>query len=144
MRIKKYISFILENLSQSIQEKLSDDNKEIKIKILELISKSINIEDTKLLSEFLDSFIRNPEESKIEGLINDSDIYEFYEDYSNEIDEILSKTDFYEKKPSEIDSFSLYKYTVKGTLKAIGKLIEAIKSELLSDVTGNESVGDLE
>lgn len=143
MKIKKYTSFIVENLSQSIQDKLTDDNKEIKTKILEYISKSINVEDPKLLSEFLDSFIRNPKDSKIEGLINDSDIYEFYEDYSNEIDEILSKTDFYEKKPSEMDSFSLYKYVVKGTLKAIGKLIEIIKSEV-SETTSDESQGDLE
>ena len=42
-------------------------------------------------NDFIESFVRNPEESQIEGLINDSDIYDFYLKYRNQVDEILSK-----------------------------------------------------
>ena len=43
-----------------------------------------------MFSSFVESFIKNPEDVKIEGLINDSDIYEFYLKWRNDIDEILN------------------------------------------------------
>lgn len=130
MKISNYLQFIKEDVSQDLISKLSDENKDIKTDILEMIIKSINSEDPKMITEFIDSVIRNTEDSKIEGLINDADIYEFYEKYTNQVDEILSKIKFYDTKPSEINSFSLYKFVVKGTQKAIMDLVTDIKGEI--------------
>jgi hypothetical protein len=130
MKISNYFQFIKEDVSQDLISKLSDENKDIKTDILEMITKSVNSEDPKMITEFIDSIIRNTEDSKIEGLISDADIYEFYEKYTNQVDEILSKIKFYDTKPSEINSFSLYKFVVKGTQKAILDLVSDIKGEI--------------
>jgi hypothetical protein len=63
-------------------------------------------------------------------LINDSDIYDFYLKYRNQVDEILSKIKFYENKPSDIDSFGLYDFIIKGTKKAVEDLVSDIKGEV--------------
>jgi len=130
MKISNYFQFIKEDVSQDLISKLSDENKDIKTDILEMITKSVNSEDPKMITEFIDSIIRNTEDSKIEGLINDADIYQFYKKYTNQVDEILSKIKFYDTKPSEINSFSLYKFVVKGTQKAILDLVSDIKGEI--------------
>jgi hypothetical protein len=131
MKISNYFQFIKEDVSQDLISKLSDENKDIKTDILEMITKSVNSKDPKMITEFIDSIIRNTEDSKIEGLISDADIYEFYEKYTNQVDEILSKIKFYDTKPSEINSFSLYKFVVKGTQKAILDLVSDIKGEII-------------
>jgi hypothetical protein len=68
---------------------------------------------------FVDEFIKNPTEVKIEGLINESDIYDFYLKYRNQIDECLNDINFYDIPSSEINVFGLYDYVIKGTLKAV-------------------------
>jgi hypothetical protein len=95
----------------------------IKKVLMEMIEKSLNTSDKKTLQDFIESLKRNPESSQIQGLINDSDVYEFYLKYRNEIDQILSEKEFYDKKPSELESFSLYDYLIVGTKEAIRHLI---------------------
>ena len=58
--------------------------------------------------------------------INDSDIYEFYLKYRNNVDEVLSDSDFFEEKPSDLESFSLYDYLIVGTKKAVKSFIEML------------------
>ena len=43
------------------------------------------------LKSFKDKFVKSPEDTKIEGFINDSDIYEFYLKFRNDIDELYPK-----------------------------------------------------
>jgi hypothetical protein len=88
-----------------------------------MIKKSLNTEDEETFNKFLKSFVRNPEESQIQGLINDSDVYEFYLKYRNDIDELLSKVNFYDEVPSEMSTFSLYDYIIKGTKRAVSEII---------------------
>ena len=78
------------------------------------------------LSSFKESFIKDPKEVKIEGLINDSDIYDFYLKYRNEIDELLGDINFYDEVPSEINVFGLYDYITKGTMKAVEEIVKKI------------------
>ena len=69
-------------------------------------------------TEFVKSYIKNPKDVKIEGLINDSDIYDFYLKYRNQIDECLNDINYYDITPSESGVFGLYEYTITGTLNA--------------------------
>ena len=70
MKISNYLQFINEDLVSDLSTKISDKNKDIKEDLVKMIQKSINSEDPKLFSDFIDSFVRNPEDSQIEGLIN--------------------------------------------------------------------------
>jgi hypothetical protein len=132
MKIQKFNSFLNEDLSD-YQNKLSDENKDLKVEILEMVKKSVNSEDEKVFMEFIDSFIETPGDNKIEGLINGSDIQDFYKKFSNQIDEMLSEINFYDESPSDMDCFSLYDYVNKGTMKAVESLMKDIKSEITGE-----------
>ena len=133
MKIKNYLKFIKEDLVSDITSNLKPENKDLKSEIIDKIIKSLKTEDRDVFDEFVEAYIKDDEKNKIEGLINDADVYEFYLSYRNEIDELLSDINFYEEKPSEMNSFSLYDYLVKGTLRAIKECVLLIKEDLSSE-----------
>lgn len=139
--IKKYIQFIKEadeNLTDDPAEKVpateageeesdKSDSKftelkdEIKSKIESTIEKSGGE-----YQQFISSYKKNPEDIKIEGLINDSDIYEFYLKFRNDIDEMLNDINFFDEVPTEINAFGLYEYVIKGTERAIQESVKSM------------------
>ena len=134
MKISKYYQFIKEYVEiQSTAEILGDESNEIstdiskytdiKDEIIEMIKSSLNTEDDKTFEDFIDAYNKNPEETQIEGLINDSDIYEFYLKWRNDIDDILSDINYYDEIPSELKVFSLYEYVIKGAKKGVSEII---------------------
>lgn len=78
-------------------------------------------------NEFVKSYIKNPKDVKIEGLINDSDVYDFYLKYRNQIDECLNDINYYDIAPSESGVFGLYEYTIAGTLNAVLEFLRNIE-----------------
>jgi len=76
--------------------------------------------------QFVESLLKNPDDAKIEGLINDSEIYDFYLKYRNQIDEMLNTINFYEKTSEELDAFGLYEYVIVGTKVAIEEFIKKL------------------
>ena len=129
MKIKKYTNYINEDLKSDLSSSFKE-NKDLKEAIIDIVIKSLNTEDKKTISDFLSSYVKDQDSNQIVGLINDSDIYDFYISYRNDIDQLLSDISFYDEVPSEIGSFSLYDYVVKGTKKAILDLVTSIKSEI--------------
>jgi len=129
MKIKRWYRFINEDLKSDIEGSLKD-NKDLKSAIVEKIIKSLNTDERKVFDEFIDAFIKDDKKNQIEGLINDSDVYEFYLSYRNDIDEMLSDINFYDEKPSDMNSFSLYDYLVKGTQRAIKECVLMMKDDL--------------
>jgi hypothetical protein len=125
MKLKYFNQFVFEQAEESdvkdtsMYTDLQDDLKE-------MIEKSLKTSDEKTLEDFIDTYLRDSEKTQIEGLINDSDIYEFYLKYRNNIDEILSQINFYGEKPSDMDSFSLYDYIIVGTKKAIEEVLNML------------------
>ena len=77
---------------------------------------------------FVESFIKNPEEVKIEGFINESDIYDFYLKYCNQIDEVLNTVKFYQTTPEELNVFGLYDFIIKGTQKSVEEFVKMLKN----------------
>jgi len=75
---------------------------------------------------FIESYIKEPDEFEIEGLINDSDIYDFYLKHRNQIDEILNSIEFYQTTPEESNIFGLYDFVIQGTLKAVLEFIKKL------------------
>ena len=126
MKLKFFKEFLLEEVDEtpvkdtSIYDDLKNDLKE-------MVEKSLKTSDKKTYQDFISAYLRDPEKNQIEGLINDSDIYEFYLKYRNNIDQLLSEINFYEEKPSELDSFSLYDYVIVGTKKSITEALKMLK-----------------
>ena len=115
--IKKYNQFITE-ADEISQDNNVDKSSELKDEVKVMIEKTIEKSGGEYKS-FVDSFNKNPDSVKIEGLINDSDIYDFYLKFRNDIDEILNNVKFFDRVPSELNAFGLYDILIKGTLLAV-------------------------
>lgn len=120
--IKKYLQFIKEDNGEAIN---SSKYTEIKDEIKSMIEKTIENSGGEFAS-FVDKFIKEPEDIQIEGLINDSDIYDFYLKFRNDIDELLNDLKFFGNNPSDINAIGLYDYLIKGTQKAIEETVRLL------------------
>jgi hypothetical protein len=98
---------------------------EVTDEVKKMIEKTIEKSGGEFKS-FVDSFIKNPEDVKIEGLINESDIYDFYLKYRNQIDEVLNSIKFYQTTPEEMNVFGLYDFIIKGTQKAAEEFVKML------------------
>lgn len=114
--IKRYTQFIKEADETS---KYNDFKEEVK----SMIEKTIQNSGGEFNS-FIESFNKSPEDTKIEGLINDSDIYDFYLKWRNDIDEILNDINFFDEVPSELNAFGLYEYVIKGTERCVIEIVK--------------------
>lgn len=132
--IKKYLQFIkeadeVETPETETQEvtKPQSDNKytELKEEVKSMIEKTIEKSGGDFES-FKDKFVKSPEDTKIEGFINDSDIYEFYLKFRNDIDELLNNIKYFNEVPSESNTFGLYDYIINGTEKAVSEIVKEL------------------
>ncbi|MCK9475645.1 MAG: hypothetical protein M0R46_06995 [Candidatus Muirbacterium halophilum] len=123
-KYKEYVS-IFEN------DDISNNTKEypeLTKNIKEMIEQTIENSGGEY-SMFIDSYIKSPEDVKIEGLINDSDIYDFYIKYRNEIDELLNDVRFFDTIPSELNVLGLYEYIITGTNRSITEIVQILVNE---------------
>jgi hypothetical protein len=134
--IKKYFQFIkeadeVETEGQEVQSEketdASDSSKflEVKEEVKSMIEKTIKNSGGEF-NEFVESFTKNPDDVKVEGFINDSDIYEFYLKWRNDIDEMLSDIKYFDESPSSKNAFGLYEYVIKGTEKAFEEFVKKL------------------
>lgn len=124
--IKKYLQFIKEaNEEEGKESLIGDKYTELKDEIKSLIEGTIEKAGGEYKS-FIDKFIKSPEDVKIEGLINDSDIYDFYLKYRNDIDELLNSIKYFDEVPSESNTFGLYDYIINGTERAVIEIVKAL------------------
>jgi hypothetical protein len=122
--VKRYLEFIKE-ANEDVQKVDSSKYTEVKDEIKSMIEKTIEKSGGEFAS-FVDKFVKEPEEVKIEGLINDSDLYDFYLKFRNDIDEILNDIKFFGNAPSEVNAIGLYDYLIKGTQKAIEETVKLL------------------
>lgn len=133
-KIKKFNQYlILEAEDTDISEPEKSDElsldrfPDLKEELTNMINKSLGSDSDKVMSDFIEAFNRSPEDNVIEGLINDSDVYEFYLMWRNDIDDILSAVNFFDEIPSEMKVFSLYEYIIKGTKRAVEEIISLME-----------------
>lgn len=134
--IKKYLQFIKETKETNEDPEIESKFKELKDEIKSLIEETLKntkgeFKSTERsdFSEFKDRFLKSPDDVKIEGLINDSDIYDFYLKFRNDIDELLNDINFFDEIPSEMNSFGLYEYIIKGTQKAVIEITKTLSGK---------------
>lgn len=125
-----------ESLKDDLANKLTS-NVEFKQAIIEMLEASVNSSDMNVFQEFIDSYLKDPDKTNIEGLINDSDVWDFYSKWTNDIDEILDKVKWFEEIPSENNSYGVYDYVIKSTKRAIKEAIVDIKEEALKSNESN-------
>jgi hypothetical protein len=123
--IKKYLQYIKEANENQID---SSKYTELKDELKTMIEKTIEKSGGEFVS-FVDKFVKEPENVKIEGLINDSDLYDFYLKFRNDIDEILNDIKFFGNAPSEVNAIGLYDYMIKGTQKAIEEAVKLLSEK---------------
>jgi hypothetical protein len=139
MRLMKYLDFILEAdetetvVPEESQAKADETDASKSSKYTEIIEEVKSMIEKTIKESggeeksFIESYIKNPKDIKVRGFINDSDIYEFYLKWRNDIDEILSDLNFFDEVPTENNSFGLYEYVIKGTEKAFLEVVKMIK-----------------
>ena len=130
--IKKYLQFIKEADEATETQPVESTEKvdsgkytELKDEVKSMIEKTIEKSGGEFKS-FVDKFIKSPEDIKIEGFINDSDIYEFYLKFRNDIDELLNDVKYFNEVPSESNTFGLYDYIINGTEKAVSQIVKEL------------------
>ena len=132
--IKKFNKFILEANdmdqipTENEEEKVLDPNNytELVSGIKKLISETTGSENEETIKGFIKVYIKNHEEKEIIGLINDSDVYDFYLKYMSDIDEVLNIVNFYDEAPNSLEIYSLYDYIVEGSKVAVLELLKKI------------------
>ena len=130
MKIYRYNQFITEALKDDFSASLDNKYKDVKEELIDMIEKSIKSDDKEVFNKFIDSYVKSPDDSSIEGLINDADVYDFYLKYRNDIDEVLNGIKYFDDTPSEDNVYGVYEYTIKATKKAISEFIRLIKDEV--------------
>ena len=116
--MRKFSTLILESDDPAKYTEVTDE-------IKSMIDKTVDKNGGEF-NQFVESFIKSPEDVKIEGLINDSDIYDFYLKYRNQIDEVLNSIKFYQTPPEEMNVFGLYDFMIKGTQKSIEEFVKML------------------
>jgi len=114
--MKKFTKLVKE--SNDFYEKFDNVSDDVK----SMIEKTIDNSGGEY-SMFLDKYVKDSD-VKIEGLINDSDVYDFYLKYTDDIDTILNDIKFYDETPSSKNAFGLYSYLVTGASEAISEIVK--------------------
>ena len=120
--IKKYFEYIKEGENNSSSDKYQELKDKVKSFIQETIDKENQYDS---VESFIDSYIKK-EDVDIRGLIKQDDLYQFYLDWRNDIDEILNNINFFDEIPSKMNSIGLYDYIITGVKRAVKEVVKMI------------------
>jgi hypothetical protein len=136
MKIKRFNNFINESaVIDSIYDKLSEEYIELKKDILEHIDKTLSDTNDEYkfsdLKTFIEEYIVDGENSdKINGLIDENDIFNFYMKHQTDIDQFLLDDGYMDDSPIDHESRGLYENVIEGTKYTVLKMIEKLKDSL--------------
>ena len=136
MEIKKYVQFLAEAASEdqeivsSVKDGPTFDG--IKDSIRGMIEETLKKSGGTDIKTFASKYVQDNENpsknsggTSIEGLINDDQIYDFWLEFDNEIDELLNQIEFFNDSPVNING--TYKYIIEATKKAILEIVRLLK-----------------
>lgn len=131
-RVLKYYTFLNEDLSNELSQKLSDDYLSLKKGILDIIEKSIdNPEELINVQNFIHNYINEETEETLSDFVEDAEIYDFYLKYQVDIDDLLQEEiDFFNNVPKDEGIYSLYDYVIFGTKEAVKEAMKKIYEEV--------------
>lgn len=131
MEIKKYVQFLAE-AAGSVKDGPTFDG--IKDSIRGMIEETLKSSGGTDIKTFASKYVQDNENpsknsggTSIEGLINDDQIYDFWLEFDNEIDELLNQIEFFNDSPANINAMGTYKYIIEATKKAILEIVRLLK-----------------
>jgi len=131
MEIKKYVQFLAE-AAGSVKDGPTFDG--IKDSIRGMIEETLKNSGGTDIKTFASKYVQDNENpsknsggTSIEGLINDDQIYDFWLEFDNEIDELLNQIEFFNDSPVNINAMGTYKYIIEATKKAILEIVRLLK-----------------
>jgi hypothetical protein len=113
----KRFTKILESLTERMN--IDSELEDLQTELIEMVEESTNTDDIELQIETINSYIEDSDTTII-GLVNDSDIFDFYLKHRNQLDIVLTEIDHFNVLPTKIGvSTSVYDYLVESTKIAI-------------------------
>lgn len=122
MIIKKFQMY---NEDLNIEDDYKLGNTNIKKNLNDIIEKSLNSSDIQLKKDFIKSYLKD-ESTIIEGLVNDSDVFDFYIINKDEIDILLNEINYFDSSPQDNNIYGIYDYIIFSTKKAISEVLKDI------------------
>ena len=115
-----------QKINEDLKQELNIDNyiEELQDELIQKIeqeaeNRNIDPDDISSKKKLISSYIQDPD-TIIIGLVNDSDLFDLYLKYGNQIDNILIELDHFTKSPADIGSqSSLYGYITKSVKLSI-------------------------
>jgi hypothetical protein len=138
MKIKKLTEFTLnEKLDLTkINNNFSDEYIDLKTDLIDIINNileensDVSVKNDDLL-RFINDYIDDGRNStKINSLIDDNDIFNFYLKHQSDIDELLNNTEYLDQTPKNNNVYSLYDVVIDGTKQSIIEILKIIKKEI--------------
>lgn len=120
IKYKDYNKRILEKLENELSS--LNEFEELTNDVVDKINDTIENSGGEF-NTFVSSYNKSPEDFNILGLTNDSDIYDFYLKYRNDIDEILEMMGYFDEVPSENNVFGLYDIIIDGSKRVIDEIV---------------------
>lgn len=131
---EKYKDFMYESLEDKYKDKLSGNYESLKRGILVLLDNSVEDSDKLInVQNFINNYIENDKNSTMIGLVDDAEIFEFWNKYKEQIDEICSDKKYFDKSPTENNIFSVYDFMINATKFAVKETLKSIENDLFSD-----------
>ena len=116
--VMERFSKILENLAEKLT--ISSEYEELQNDLIEKIENGTNTDDATLQLRTMENYIEDTESVSIIGLVNDSEVFDFYMKHRNQLDSILSEVEHFDKSPESIGVVnSVYEYIIISTRIAI-------------------------
>ena len=109
----KRFTKILESLTDQLN--IDSELEDLQTDLILMVEESVNTDDIELQKETIESYISDSSTTII-GLVNDSDIFDFYLKHRNQLDMILTDLNHFNVSPDKIGvNNSVYEYIVEST-----------------------------
>jgi hypothetical protein len=130
--MKKFTEYkhINETLEEQLKDKISEDYKSLKRGILDLLDKTLKTDKLVDVQNFIDRYIKDPENNVIEDFVDDAEIFDFYLKYQNNIDEVCVNNKYFEDAPIKHNMYSLYDIIIDGTRFGVLQCMKILNKEL--------------
>lgn len=130
----KYKYYLKESLDDKFKNKISEKYKSLKRGILSILEESVeNTEELINVQNFISEYVEDPSTKVLVGLVDDSEIFDFYLKYQNNIDEICNDKKFFDKIPSENNIISLHGFVIEGTKFAVLECLKILQAEIFTE-----------
>ena len=130
MQIIKFNEYLNENIDTIVKDKLTGKYISLQRGIIQTIGSALSDDVDEIRS-----IVKNIQKSgidnvKVNGLIENNDLYNFYLKFQNDIDTLLKDDGFFNIAPQTNSIFSLYDYIIEGTKKSIDIIIQSFSDDI--------------